>query len=408
MNNLVRDCSHHGILVDDQCICYSGWTAIGDFAIINGVNCDISANAVNGLAWTSLVLAILVLIFYSHFFIKRIRKSAKLTSKMIFVLTFLFLAIIIIYWNIGLILEPQYAVIGRSIMYTFLLNIGYATAYCGCVQYLNIAMDFLKGIERVMSPTSQAKMIESIKHFRDSINYMYISITMICFAPTLALGAPKHLYYISGKVYLLGMAVWTVAFLLMFNPPLTLIRHELKSTIEDSIRRNVDCESLQKLRFNLLVVKIAVSSIFGATVVMYSIFALWDILLRKTEYITLFCAISVNGLSLPMIMTLSKPSPLLKKIIGMVSSGSLSYRSIISFSGSRKRHAVTPELEAQQNAEYNAAIDDRRVKSNVSSHVSFLTISAIANAITSPRVKNADAADISNRVSVVMTTNHSV
>jgi hypothetical protein len=184
-----RDCSFHGHLIDGLCVCNKGWTGVGDYAIIDGLDCDINELLTTTLVWTSLIFGMVVMVLFGQFMISRLLTEDKfLTKKNVFVV-FCFIQVIVCnIANIGLIMMPDQAIIGRSSLTTVLYSMAYTFGDSAAVIYLDIALGFLSKIRMIMSVASQEKMYNVVNIFRDRIKtvfiyFSYLGCTCACRRP---------------------------------------------------------------------------------------------------------------------------------------------------------------------------------------------------------------------------------
>lgn len=314
-NGVVSTCSHHGSLQNGKCVCHNGWTGVGDFNPLSGLDCGIDVVAIEILAYISVVFGMVTMLQYFVFLIhRRFFVQAKFSKKDQFALTYFIQTLTANVYIIVLIINPNEAVFGHSIAVTIMIWIAYLTAYGGATIFFEAVMDLLLSISRVMSLDARQKMKVSISQFMQRTKYLYV----ICFLCSLTglsgLFVSEENCKTTGIVWFYSWEVYMFFFMMTFNPPVSLLRSELALTIKDHLSlgnssRNDFTSALRGIVFNITLVQITLNFIFILTSILFILWANIDFLMRRAVYLTLYCSLGVHIFSIPMLLALTyKPN----------------------------------------------------------------------------------------------------
>lgn len=159
-------CSLKGHCVDGKCQCIHGWTGYTDLQLEYGYDCDISLVAVKIWSIINLCLSCssLCIIIYCILNDQILTRSKITKTKSICMLLFFSLVTFTILFSMEKIVDPQYAIIGRSIRLE-LWGLGITSMTCyGISAYFIIMIKFLRNYSRLLDPKTRALLNDTVDH----------------------------------------------------------------------------------------------------------------------------------------------------------------------------------------------------------------------------------------------------
>ena len=305
---VLKSCSGHGTYKDGLCHCDSGWTGLGDYNPVDGLDCGINTESIIGLSWTSLVLGGLAQVVFVYYLIKLVFSSTKIESsrtRMKFMIFYSVQTLTCNIYDILAIIDHKIYTIGGNVWTTICVSIAWFTAYGGCVVYFEVVMKLLGTLSRHMNKDGKDKVSRSVKDFYAMTNTLYIICFVCSIVPLVGLVVDADKCYIVGKTTLLSWELFHAIFLYAFNPPMTVVRNELTVLMDVNATKNISNKTLKSAQSNLLIAQVSINFLIIFTTVTYLIFGVWDYLSRKLVYVTLYCTIGVHVLSFPMLLSLT-------------------------------------------------------------------------------------------------------
>lgn len=321
---MVRDCSGHGELLGGVCVCDSGWSDVGDFSPVSGLDCGIHVESVLALAAVSLFFGVIAQVVFMGFLWttatgpvppKRDGPSQKLRFAIVYSIQTAFCNI----YDVAQIVNHREATYGGSIYITVLMAIAYATAYGGTVVFFEAVMKLLSEVCKSLTGEAQERVDRSTKVFYGQARYLYAICALTGLVTLVSLVVPPGVVHVVCRATFAMWCVFHVLFVICFNPPINLIRAELQPFIA-LLDRNAATEQplassktasssssqqLKLVRFHLLAAQICVNFVMVLTTVVYVLWASWDTLIRKAVYVIMYCTLGVHIMSVPMLMALA-------------------------------------------------------------------------------------------------------
>lgn len=283
-NDAQLSCSGHGTVVDGKCKCNAGWTGVGDFNPIPDLDCCVSEVAVKTMAIISIILGAFCMLQYLTFILRRrYILQAKFAKKDLFAMTYFVQTLTANIYVLILIIQPSEATFGYSIFATVLIWIAYLTAYGGSIVFFEAVMVLLMGITKVLSPIAQQKMKDSVGVFTSRTRYLYILCFLCSLNGLTGLCLPPDKCKTTGIVWFYCWDVFMVLFMFTFNPPVSLLRSELK--LADNFASSTT--GLRGVCFRLTLVQITLNFVFVLTTIFFTLWASIDALMRMSVYLTL-------------------------------------------------------------------------------------------------------------------------
>lgn len=235
----------------------------------------------------------------------------KFDLKIRFALTYLIQTITCNIYDIAVLIDHTEAMYGYTIYITIVMAIAYATAYGGCVVFFEAVLNLLKGMGKVTTADSQARMNTSITFFTSRMMTLYAMCFVSAFVSLVGLMVPPQFCHIVIRSVFCCWNVFHIYFAICFNPPMTVIRNELKSFISQMQgEQRYNTSQFEEVSRNMFWAQVCINALFGVTAVIYLAWTVSDFLVRKTIYVILYCTIGVHVLSVPMLIALTfKSSP---------------------------------------------------------------------------------------------------
>ncbi len=131
----IPPCSNNGECIQDECFCYSGYTALGDFELDDSFDCDISISWIKALSWIILVLSIIQLIFVLHHILVMPAEERQLrtfftNTKSRIVIGLLFSGFGYIIYVVPKIISPSQGVVGGNSALGITATVGWTVSLC--------------------------------------------------------------------------------------------------------------------------------------------------------------------------------------------------------------------------------------------------------------------------------------
>jgi len=310
--SVVADCSGNGHLdtVTGLCVCNEGWTSIGDFQPVPGLDCGINIDSVTALASVSLALGMIAMPIFIMFLYKSFKGSWSLDLKQRFAIAYLLQTIMCNIYDIAQLISPEDALCGSTIYLTILMAIAFATGYGGCVVFFEAVLKLLRGIAKVTSLDAQDRMQQSVGLFVARTRYLYLICAITAIVSLVTLVVPPNKCHIVARAMFTCWNVFHAAFAYAFNPPMTLIRKELGTFVQQmkSTSRSSDTNQLEGVSKNMRIAQYCINGIFVVTTCVYLVWSASDILISRAIYVLLYCTIGVHVLSVPMLMAFTTKS----------------------------------------------------------------------------------------------------
>lgn len=302
-------------------MCDAGWTDVGDFNPQRGLDCSIFIESVLGLAAVSLIVGgISQLVFMSFLWTtatgpapaKREGPSLKLRFAVVYTIQTATCNV----YDIAQIIDHKAAIYGGSIYITILMAVAYVTAYGGCVVFFEAVMKLLRGVCGSLTGDAQERVAATTSLFFSRARYLYGICALTGLVTLVSLVVPPGKVHIVCRATFALWCLFHVLFMASFNPPINLIRAELApfiALLERSVSAEASTKSsaqqLKQVRFHLLAAQICVNLVMILTTVIYVLWASWDLLIRKTVYVIMYCTLGVHIMSFPMLVALSYKGP---------------------------------------------------------------------------------------------------
>ena len=309
---VVADCSGNGHLdaVTGLCVCNEGWTSTGDFQPVPGLDCGINIDSITALASVSLALGMIAMPIFIVFLYKSFKGSWSLDLKQRFAIAYLLESIMSNIFDIAKLINPEDAKCGSTIYLTILMAIAFATGYGGCVVFFEAVLKLLRGIAKVTSLEAQGRMQQSVGLFVSRTRYLYLICAITAIFSLSSLVVPADKCHIVARAMFTLWNVFHATFAYAFNPPMTLIRKELGTFVQQmkSKSHSSDTRQLEGVSKNMRLAQYCINGIFVVTACIYLVWSASDILISRTIYVLLYCTIGVHVLSFPMLMAFTMKS----------------------------------------------------------------------------------------------------
>lgn len=309
---LVPDCSGNGNVdpATGLCVCNEGWSSIGDFSPVPGLDCPVNLKAIKALAWISLVLGVGSQAVFMHYLATERGWLKKLEIKHRFAITYLLQTVTCNIYDIGVLASRDTAIYGDSIYATVVCTIAYATAYGGCIVFFEAVLMLLQQWTRVLSIESQQKYKTSLSLFTSRTPFLYFfcaSSSLVGFA---AMFVDRAFCHILARWMYGCWIAYHVIFAIAFNPPASVIRSELVRFVSDmrslqDVPSAINVRQFEDVQRNLLIAQVAVNGLFIVTTGVYLSVIVSNAVARVCNYVTLYCTIGVHVLSFPMLFALT-------------------------------------------------------------------------------------------------------
>ena len=263
------------------------------------------------------------MLFFQYFLYQRLKLS-KIDAKLKFAIAYTIQAITGNVYDLAVIIDPYSAIVGKSAYVTVMVGVSYGTAYGGSVIFFEAILHLLIGMKSITSVKSKLLIKNSANTFSRRSKVLYIMCFLFSLTPLIGLFVPEEMCYISGILNFSCWNIFHIFFAISFNPPINVVRRELLEVISrsnDLESTSIDVASIEVLRKNFLIAQLCVNGLFSFTFIVYLLFSCWDILIRRSVFVTLYCTIGVHVISFPMLFALSyNKSNDSKKVIPLMTS----------------------------------------------------------------------------------------
>lgn len=196
-------CSGNGVCNESigKCICNVGWSSIGDYALEEGVDCNIHLQAVTAL-WS------IDLIFYCITFIVLIRlyyiryitsKAAFQLSEPSFQSPFFFTISVVAHIILASlrISSPERRVIGEDPAATTILIFGSTFATWTGLSFFQSNVKFLQSIVKTIPERSREIVSRRINVFKNGLPFAYALALIAAIMPMFGLRYPQYIFWFS-------------------------------------------------------------------------------------------------------------------------------------------------------------------------------------------------------------------
>ena len=302
-------CSGNGYvcLPMNKCICDTGWTSVGDYSIIDGVDCDINKASVKGLSVIDICQSSIFVVAVTRYLVVRLlaKKAMKVTDpKILAPIAFLIFGVCDLVIALLKVVYKEPQIIGRDVMFSAISTLFSFSVFLGLTAYYLVILQFLKGYARLMTSASREKV-----NFRFSVLRACSWVIVPLCVPTslsslLSPFYPKYMQ-VFAMVQIIGSGVLVFIYGVMFITALGLLMIELNSHIEVS-KNDHDIQLVYR--------RIKAAYYIGGTLIIGGsssmiIFGAWPFLLRKSTYMLLFVRIIGVPLFSVLLVTLCKIAP---------------------------------------------------------------------------------------------------
>lgn len=293
---------YNGYCVNNTCVCYEGWTGIGDFNWNQGSSCVINKKCVYIASWISIALNIIVILLYSVFLVSRLNEKFTLTTKTNwFIIMFICEAISIGLYNASAVVDEVGLVPGKTVWVTVVLSLGWLYALFGFLLYLSISFDYMKRVSRMMSAEYRSSVETSLAVIEGKFKYMYWISFFNSFIISFGIVAHERAYYIVAMIFWIGMGCWFFIYICTLNVSIWILRSALQDGVGGS-----DIPAASDTKRVLLYVQCFLSVLFGILIASFFYVGSSKSGVGKSIYVHLLCSIIVHAMALPMLYTLTK------------------------------------------------------------------------------------------------------
>ncbi len=228
---------------------------MGDFNPVIGLDCGINLFSIVVLNYLSLVLgSVALLVFGVNLYLGlKDLTSLHVNSKLKFAISFFAQTILFTIYNIATIIDPETNIFGSNVWVTVVMAFAFMAMYFGLLFFFDAVMKLVKGMAKISSNDSHALVSASISTYKTRSMFLYCVATVGSLVCLVGLLVSNDHCYIVAKVWYFFWNIWHIAFLVCFNPPMNVIRHELKSFIDRQKAREChDVQTFEDIRYELV------------------------------------------------------------------------------------------------------------------------------------------------------------
>ena len=314
---LVPDCSGNGHVeywASGLCVCNKGWSSVGDFSPVPGLDCPVNLMAIEALAWVSLILGVGSQLIFMHYLWVERGWLKKLEIKHRFAIAYLLQTVTCNIYDIGILASRDEALYGDSVYATVVCTIAYATAYGGCIVFFEAVLLLLQQWTRVLSFEAQQKYKTSLSLFTSRTPFLYFFCASSCLVGFAAMFVDRSICHILARWMYGCWIAYHAIFAIAFNPPVTVICSEIGRFVADmrsleDVPTAINVKQFEDVQRNLIIAQVAVNGLFIVTTGVYLSVIVSDAVVRVCNYVTLYCTIGVHVLSFPMLLALTYKAP---------------------------------------------------------------------------------------------------
>ena len=316
--SLVRDsarCGGHGYLClpQDFCICDAGWSSVGDYPIVEGVNCNINKTAIRVLCSVDVVQASIFIMMILRYlsvriFDKNSPRIVDLEPKALVPIFFLLLGISDFLIAFLKIKDDEFQLIGRDISISVCGTLYSLSVFISLTLYYDVILKFLKGYSRLMSVESRERVMVRFT----SLRLCSYFILLCCFPVSLScILAPIYKKYMAAwcRLMVVGAGVLVSVYGVLFLIALGFLLHELKGSMKSLASSNSGIDDI-----SMVCKRLQLAYHYGGFLIvggagMMILFGSLDYLFTKSSYILILVRLTGVQLFGILIITLSKITP---------------------------------------------------------------------------------------------------
>lgn len=284
-------CSNHGSFDPiEKCICFTGWSSLGDFAIIRGVDCDQYIPAIRALAIIDVFIQPFGIFYASRIFYLRYIKGTNWNDPLLLLpLYSIFIFIFNLAMGLAKAIDCTHFIAGRSLVMTFCTS---SMAYffsCLCIVFPLMIGKFFCGYSRLIPIDSQKRVEEKRHLFERWSSFLYGFNFLGCYSLLLTLKYPEYVTIIAGVFYLTLVASY-IFLRNNFIGLLEIMIHELNGNLEPNYAGTTFTSTNDQLAVVLARLELIESIIKRQTIsviISNAIFGCWPYLQRKTAYLAM-------------------------------------------------------------------------------------------------------------------------
>ena len=282
----------------------------GDFAMTDGINCDINIQALRALSFVDLTVAsICNFLIVKHILIRLLDRNVPFSavySQAKSMLPFFFLL-----HGIGdttfciLKLHSQnIPLVGKDVMITIIAFICPMSMFCGLVLYYMVIINFLKSYSCMMSVESKEKVEQ--RFLKLLVSSYAIPIFLFVFAISPCIGISYPIYAkICARIYLIGMGFISGFYGALYGLAFCFLVREIEVHVFSST--DIGEDILLVLR-RLKIAYYAGTSLFAMVMVSHLLCGCYDELTTKSSYVLLIIQILSQLVVTTLILTISRIS----------------------------------------------------------------------------------------------------
>lgn len=298
-------CSNHAsACINDQCMCFPGWTGIGDFLTAEGYDCDIHKNTIVIWSYFNLALSLISLatmiycLYHENFFrweSKKLFYQKLRSTKCQLFLSSTAVPFFSIILEVAKIYDQERFIVGRSFIMSLSVILTVSSlVYAGTI-YVHVLGDFLKSYSRFMNTGRKDHFTNTVARLERTLDKVPI---VILFLLTVALLPPvvlpdKYMEPFSIMFPLtatIGYMIYGLSTQYILHVFLSEIRIFFASRKDESVHLPTTASEValraiyNKIhRGNKILVPFFISGIFFNI-----LFLSWNFLRRKATYFNIF------------------------------------------------------------------------------------------------------------------------
>lgn len=286
-------CSGHGHcnIISSSCICDSGWSSLGDFAVGDGIDCDQNINIIRILNYVSIIIVIIFLVFITRVLYLRILSKPSIKDPPILCsIMFLIVGLMGFSYSIIKIINPTEYLVGNSPLITFFFCSTMFFFIMGYVIFIVILGLFFKGYAKSMSSEARAKVERVIKFQERSFIFIFIIALISSYMPLIGIAFPKSIeaFY---TAFFIGISVVWLCLVLIILSHLNVMKTELKladskssSSINESSITKENISPFIKIHNRLVVIDTIFKLVSPSAIGVMFALGVWPYLQRKVSY----------------------------------------------------------------------------------------------------------------------------
>lgn len=301
---LTRDkrCSGNGNLCSptNLCICDAGWTALGDFSIVEGIGCDNHIQVIRILSIVDACQASIFLVILAKAFISssRGKKSSIPDLKTVCYFCFILFGISDLVLAIHKTNVEQPRLIGQDVFISSVNAAFCISCFISLTLYFHIVLNFLTAYSRMKYPASHPRILQNFFSLRVSS-----TVNLLFALPTGLSGilSTYHQKYATtfARIHFLAIGFVVFVYGILLTTALNFLLKELAPS---------DDNEVQKLRKKIKFAYYGAGSLILGGSSILALFGTWDLLLQKSAYvIVLIRIIGIPSFSI-LYMTISVTS----------------------------------------------------------------------------------------------------